>query len=85
MRLVLFSSFCISSLLFAEFPHRIKILNEKKESDIVKALRVVYQDYASSLLKLQIELLASDRHQDSMLVQTEFQKVNLNLRLINQS
>jgi len=56
----------------ANLPHRVNILKQKKDQAIFSTLDLVYKEYSKSLLKLQTELVTSNRLTDANAVQSEF-------------
>jgi len=57
---------------YANLPHRVNVLKQKKDQAIFSSLDLVYKEYSKSLLKLQTELVASNRLTDANAVQSEF-------------
>jgi hypothetical protein len=57
---------------YANLPHRVNVLKQKKDQAIFSSLGLVYKEYSKSLLKLQTELVASNQLTDANAVQSEF-------------
>jgi hypothetical protein len=57
---------------YANLPHRVNVLKQKKDQAIFSSLDLVYKEYSKSLLKLQTELVASNQLTDANAVQSEF-------------
>lgn len=72
MKLLPLLFLCLVMMAYANLPHRVNVLKQKKNQTIYSALKVVYKDYTDSLLNLQTELVASNRLTDSNIVQSEF-------------
>ena len=69
--------------LIAELPHRIKIIKDTKNTAITNSLKIIYNEYTISLLKLQTDLVSSNRFDDANKVQNEYHQSLTYIALLN--
>ena len=69
--------------LIAELPHRIKVIKGTKNSAITNSLKIIYNEYTSSLLNLQTDLVSSNRFEDANKVQNEYHQNLTYITLLN--
>ena len=69
--------------LIADLPHRIKVIKGTKNSAITNSLKIIYNEYTSSLLNLQTDLVSSNRFEDANKVQNEYHQNLTYITLLN--